>query len=112
MDHFVPRTIKFKAWNKEARLLLKLDSIECSKGELFRRDHVLLQFTGVLDRDGDEIYDMDILLIYSEKHLVFWDRERNGWYYSELKNPDVSEPFVATVGNGMRRFCSYFELQQ
>jgi len=112
MDHFIPRKIKFKAWNQEARLLMKLDSIECHKGELFRRDHILLQFTGILDRDDEEIYDMDILLIYSEKHLVFWDMARSGWYYSVLKNPDESEPFVKEVGNGMRRFCSFFELQK
>lgn len=110
MDHFIPRKIKFKAWNNEARLLMRLNSIDCHKGELFRKDHILLQFTGLLDKELEEIYDMDVLLIYSEKYLVFWDQEKCGWFFSLLDTPEISEPFLKSNAGVMKRLGSYFEL--
>ncbi len=110
MDHFVPRKIKFRAWDSEAKLLMRLDRIDCNKGELFRKDHVLLQFTGLLDKEQEEIYDMDVLLIYSDKYLVSWNLEKNGWYFSRLDQPLESTPFLNTNASVMKRLGSYFEL--
>ncbi len=107
---YVPRKIKFKAWDRESRLLMRLNSIECSKGELVKKNHVLLQFTGVLDKDGEEIYEMDILLVYSDKHLVFWNEDKNGWFIRPLEGTGSMEPFLLKSAEKMKRFCSYFEL--
>ena len=111
MEEYTPRKIKFKAWNTETRLLMRLNSIECNKGELFKRDHILLQFTGLYDMEGNEIYDMDITLVGYDKFIVFWNDTRNGWYYSPLLKRSHQESFVAGVPEKMKRFCSYFELQ-
>ncbi|MEK6782417.1 MAG: YopX family protein [Bacteroidota bacterium] len=108
---FKPRKIKFKAWDKEARLLMRLNSIECQKGELFKKDHILLQFTGLLDKEGEEIYDRDVLLIHYEKFMVFWNEEKNGWFFSSIEKPGMQEPFLGNMAEKMKRFCSYFELQ-
>ena len=111
MEEFKPRKIKFKAWDTEARLLMRLNSIGCNKGELFKPDHILLQFTGLYDKDGEEIYEMDVLLIDYEKYLVFWNEEKNGWYYSPLLRRDQQSSFVAGVPERMKRFCNHFELK-
>ncbi len=89
---------------------MRLNSIDCNKGELFRKDHILLQFTGLLDKEQEEIYDMDVLLIYSEKFLVFWNPEKNGWFFSPMDVPEQGEPFLHTHAIGMKRLGSYFEL--
>lgn len=91
---------------------MRLDRIDCNKGELFRKDHVLLQFTGLLDKEQEEIYDMDVLLIYSEKHLVFWDSEKNGWFFSKLDQPSERNPFLNVNARVMKRLGNYFELQK
>ncbi|MBA4145653.1 MAG: hypothetical protein DI538_08710 [Azospira oryzae] len=111
MPDFKPRKVKFKAWNTSTRLVMRLSSIDCNKGELIKKDHVLLQFTGLCDIDGVEIYDQDVLLISSEKFLVYWNEETNGWYYHSLTNDSNREPFVVAVAVRMKRFCSFFELK-
>jgi hypothetical protein len=110
MSEFKPRKIKFKAWDEENRLLMRLNSIDCNKGELVKKDHVLLQFTGLHDKDGEEIYDQDILMISLEKYIVFWNEAQNGWYYSALKSRHSFSPFLMKEASIMKRFCNYYEL--
>jgi hypothetical protein len=111
MTDFKTRKIKFKAWNTDTRLLMRLNSIECNKGELYKKDHILLQFSGLLDKEGEEIYDQDIVLIHSEKYIVFWHQEKNGWFYSPLSKRHSIEPFLADNAEKTKRFCSNFELE-
>lgn len=108
---FKKRKIKFKAWDQESRLLMRLNSIECNKGELVKKDHVLLQFTGLYDKEGEEIYEMDVLLVSLDKYVVFWNESQNGWFYSPLTNLSARTPFLINDSERMKRFCSYFELQ-
>ncbi|MEY4929986.1 MAG: hypothetical protein RI909_710 [Bacteroidota bacterium] len=108
---FKKRKIKFKAWDQEHKLLMRLNNIDCNKGELMKKDHVLLQFTGLFDQDGEEIYEMDVLLLSLEKLVVFWNESKNGWYYSPLKNQNTHVPLLDVEAVRMKRFCSYFELQ-
>jgi hypothetical protein len=99
----------FKAWNQETRLLMRLNSIDCKKGELFKKDHILLQFTGLYDKQNDEIYEMDIMLMGSEKYLVIWDDERNGWNLTKLNDRSAASPFLKENSEKMTRLWSYFE---
>jgi hypothetical protein len=109
---FKKRKIKFKAWDEENRLLMRLNSIDCNKGELVKKNHILLQFTGLLDKEGDEIYELDVLLLSLEKYVVFWNESKNGWVYSPVANTDAHAPFLQNEAARMKRFCSYFELQK
>lgn len=112
MELFAQRKVMFKAWNKETKLLMRLNSIDCKKGELFKKDHILLQFTGLYDKQNEEIYEMDVMLIGSEKFIVVWDTERNGWNLAKLANRSVSEPFLKQNSGKTIRLCSYFESEK
>jgi len=105
---FTPRKLLFKAWNQETGLLMRLNSIDCVKGELFRKNHILLQFTGLYDIRDEEIYEMDVVLIAGKKFVVAWDLVVNGW---GLYEPDTGEkqPFVKKASQQATRICSYFE---
>ncbi len=110
MADFTPRKIKFKAWDQEHRLLMRLNNIDCNKGELIKKNHVLLQFTGLIDKEGEEIYDMDVLFISLDKYIVFWSADKNGWYYAPLSNRESRSPFLAKDAEKMKRFGNFFEL--
>lgn len=110
--NFTPRKIKFKAWDIDNNLLMRLNNIDCNKGELIKKNHILLQFTGLLDKNEEEIYDMDVLLISLDKFIVFWNENKNGWYFSPLSNKENALPFLAKDAAGMKRFGSFFELSK
>ncbi len=111
MDILTPRKIKFKAWNTEARLLMRLNSIDCEKGELQKANHVLLQFTGLYDKEGEEIYELDVLLVNYTQYVTFWNSDTLGWYYAPVKRMESKQPLTAAITGGMKRFCNYYELR-
>jgi hypothetical protein len=111
MDYFKPRKLIFKAWNRDAKLLMRLGNIDCKRGELFKKDHIILQFTGLHDKHGDEIFEMDIVMIGSEKYLIRWDDERNGWVIAKLSSPVTGEPFLKSTAEKTARLWSYFEAE-
>lgn len=107
---FIQRNLRFKAWNTETKLLMRLNSIECVKGELFRKDHILLQFTGLYDKQHEEIYEMDVILIGSEKFIVIWDTVQNGWSLAAFSNANLTAPFKSSAA--AMRICNYFESER
>lgn len=109
MDFYHPRKLMFKAWNKEAKLLMRLNNIDCKRGELFKKDHIILQFTGLYDMNDDEIYEMDVLLIANQKFVVTWNETTNGWQLMKLKDRTGAQPFVKSIAEKGQRLWSYFE---
>lgn len=106
---FTSRKLLFKAWNRETRLLMRLSNIECVKGELFKRNHILLQFTGLYDKQGEEIFEMDVILLDSDKFIVVWDADENGWRLAAFTDPTLRQPFRLQNAKIARRLWSYYE---
>jgi len=111
-EEFKGRKLKFKAWDLEHRLLMRLNTIECLKGELVKKNHILLQYTGLTDILGEEIYEMDVLIISLDKFVVYYNEAKFGWYYSTLEKRNPGMALTAPEAAKMKRFCSYYELQR
>lgn len=105
------RKIKFKAWNVQTRLLMRLDSIECTQGQLSKPGHILLQFTGCLDKYGHELYEMDLVLAGSVKKLIRWSEEENGWIVVTPDESDKQDRLNQSVANDVMRLGNYFEME-
>jgi hypothetical protein len=103
-----PRKLKFKAWNASAGLMMRLNAIDCVKGELVKKDHQLLQFTGLLDKQGKELYELDVVMIEGVRHCIVWDDQQSGWMLRNLSD-DSMQSFHRSLTEKAIRLWNYLE---
>jgi len=127
MKEMEAREIKFRAWNKQTRRMEDNFSLDNDGSRIFtqegsrdfffqepyedveQKDWVLMQFTGLLDKNGKEIYESDIVSRKERIGVIGWndggfciDTVKIEGKFVEYREPFFTQPIMEgweVIGN-------------
>ena len=104
------REIKFRAWDKENEKMMKVSSLHLENKEIsvkengtFRlfRMQDLMQFTGVKDKNGKEIYENDLISCNKYKNIVVFFE--NGCFKIKYPKSDTTNT-ICTLDTFLEKY--------
>lgn len=113
------REIKFRAWDKLNKDMFNVESINFQERRVYKdtvsyrkfEDIDLMQYTGLKDEYGDEIYEGDIVTLHNSKYKVIFNTKEAGFVLKdEFFEMDI--PFTNNNNERMEIIGNIYESQE
>lgn len=102
------REIKFRAWDKENKMMISFEPLFVGDQGMYWQGDLLepMQYTGLKDKNGREIYEKDIINTVDGKCVVRWNEKlatfvlaKDGWMYDHYFGEEFEPEHCEVIGN-------------
>jgi hypothetical protein len=102
------REIKFRAWDKENKRMIVFDPLFIGDKGMYWKGDLLepMQYIGLKDENGKEIYEKDIINTADGVCLVCWNEKlasfvlaKDGWMYDHYFGEEYEPENCKVIGN-------------